>query len=62
MLLVSRAEVYLKTVALAILVSSVVLSALVRAVDYNVGVKVGDWIKYGQFTVTWSGNGTERAR
>lgn len=52
-------EVYLKTATLAILVASVVLPTLVRAVDYNVGVKVGDWIKYGQFTVTWSGNGTE---
>jgi hypothetical protein len=31
----------------------------VRGVDYSVGVKVGDWIKYGQFKVTWTGNGTE---
>lgn len=52
-------EVYLQTVILAVLVASVVLPALVRAVDYNVGVKVGDWIKYGQFTVNWTGNGTE---
>jgi hypothetical protein len=32
---------------------------LVRAKDYAVGVKAGDWIKYGQITVTWTGNGTE---
>jgi len=32
---------------------------LVRAVDYKVGVKSGDWIKYGQFNVTWTGSGTE---
>jgi hypothetical protein len=59
MLLVSKAEVYLKVVALVVLAASIVLPALVRAVDYNVGVKVGDWIKYGQFTVNWTGNGTE---
>lgn len=52
-------EVYLKTVTLAILAASVILPTLVRAVDYNVGVKAGDWIKYGQIMVTWSGNGTE---
>jgi len=46
-------------VSLMILFVFMVLPVLVRAVDYNVGVKVGDWIKYGQFTVTWSGNGTE---
>ena len=58
--MVSRTvEVYLKTVILAVLVASMVLPALVRAVDYNVGVKAGDWIKYGQFTVNWTGNGTE---
>jgi len=36
-----------------------VLPVLVQAVDYNVGVKVGDWIKYGQVTVAWNGTGTE---
>jgi hypothetical protein len=60
-LLVSKGGVYLKTVLLAILASPVVLPTLVRAADYNVGVKVGDWIKYGQFTVNWTGNGTEPA-
>jgi hypothetical protein len=52
-------EAYLRTVTLAILVASIVLPTLVRAVDYNVGVKAGDWIKYGQMSITWSGNGTE---
>lgn len=31
----------------------------VHAVSYNVGLREGDWIKYGQFKVTWRGNGTE---
>ena len=53
------AEVRFATVCLVILIAFIVLPVLVRAVDYNVGVKVGDWIKYGQFKVTWSGNGTE---
>jgi hypothetical protein len=41
------------------LVAFLVAPMLVRAIEYNVGVKVGDWIKYGQFNVTWTGNGTE---
>lgn len=48
-----------KILALVVIVAFVVLPSLVRAIDYSAGVKVGDWIKYGQFTVTWSGNGTE---
>ena len=32
---------------------------LVHAKDYTVGVKAGDWVKYGQITVSWTGNGTE---
>lgn len=51
-------EARLKTITLAMLVTCMVLPGLVRAVDYNAGVKAGDWIKYGQYTVTWSGNGT----
>jgi hypothetical protein len=45
--------------SLMIVVLSMALPLAVRAVDYNVGVKVGDWIKYGQIKVTWTGNGTE---
>lgn len=46
-------------VSLVVLVAFLAAPMLVRAVEYNVGVKVGDWMKYGRFTVTWSGNGTE---
>ena len=28
-------------------------------VEYKLGVKDGDWVKYGQITVSWTGNGTE---
>jgi hypothetical protein len=52
-------EAHLRIVTLAILVACIVLPTLVRAVDYVPGVKTGDWIKYGQFSITWSGNGTE---
>jgi hypothetical protein len=36
------AKACLKTVTLAILVASIVLPVLVRAVDYNAGVKAGE--------------------
>jgi hypothetical protein len=49
----------LRTVLLAILVAAVFAPTLVHAEDYTVGVKAGDWVKYGQVTVTWTGNGTE---
>jgi hypothetical protein len=32
---------------------------LVHAKEYTVGVKAGDWVKYGQITFNWTGNGTE---
>jgi hypothetical protein len=54
-----RVEACFVIVSLVILVAFLFLPLLVRAADYHVGVKVGDWIKYGQFKVTWSGNGTE---
>jgi hypothetical protein len=50
---------YLRTVTLAILAAFMVLPTLVLAVDYTVGVKAGDWIKYGQLSVAWNGTGTE---
>jgi hypothetical protein len=53
------AEARFITVSLVILVASMVFPFLVQAVGFNVGVKVGDWIKYGQYKVTWNGNGTE---
>jgi hypothetical protein len=40
-------------------VAAVFAPTLVHAKDYVVGVKTGDWVKYGQITVTWIGNGTE---
>jgi len=49
----------LKLALLAILVATVFAPTLVHAKDYAVGVKAGDWIKYGQITITWTGNGTE---
>jgi len=49
----------LRTGLLAILVVAVFAPTLVNAKDYTVGVKAGDWIKYGQITITWTGNGTE---
>jgi len=49
----------LGTVLLVILVAAVFAPTLVHAKDYTVGVKAGDWVKYGQITVTWTGNGTE---
>lgn len=44
---------------LIILVATVFAPTLVHAKDYTVGVKAGDGVKYGQITVTWTGNGTE---
>ncbi len=44
---------------LAILVLAVFAPTMVHAKDYTVGVKAGDWVKYGQITVSWTGNGTE---
>jgi hypothetical protein len=46
-------------VSLATLFVPVLAPMLVRAANYIVGVKVGDWVEYGQPTVTWSGTGTE---
>lgn len=46
-------------VLLAILVTTAFAPTLVHSEDYTVGVKAGDWIKYGQTTFNWTGNGTE---
>lgn len=44
---------------LIVLVAVVFAPTLVHAKDYTVGVKAGDYIKYGQIAFTWTGNGTE---
>jgi len=49
----------LKLALLAILVAAVFAPTLIQAKNYTVGVKAGDWVKYGQITITWTGNGTE---
>ncbi len=45
-------KTYPRAVCLAVLIAVSVLPALVRSVDYNVGVKVGDRMKYGEITTT----------
>jgi hypothetical protein len=50
---------YLRIGLLAILVVLVFAPTLGHAKDYTVGVEAGDWVKYGQITVTWTGNVTE---
>lgn len=49
----------LRLALLAILAVAVFAPTLIHAKDYTVGVKAGDWVKYGQITITWTGNGTE---
>jgi hypothetical protein len=49
----------LRIVLLSLLVAAVFAPTRVQAQDYTVGVKAGDWVKYGQITVNWIGNGTE---
>jgi hypothetical protein len=49
----------LRLALLAILVVAVFAPTLIQAKDYTVGVKAGDWVKYGQITITWTGNETE---
>jgi hypothetical protein len=49
----------LRTGLLVILAVTVFAPTLVHAKDYTAGVKAGDWVKYGQITFAWTGNGTE---
>jgi hypothetical protein len=53
------ARAYFVASVLVILAVSTAFLIRVQAVEYVPGVKVGDWIKYGQLTITWTGNGTE---
>ena len=52
------ARVHFVAFVLLILMAPATFSLLVQAVEYVPGVKVGDWIKYGQLSFTWIGNGT----
>ena len=49
----------LRLALLAILAVAIFAPTLVHAKDYTLGVKAGDWVKYGQIAMTWTGNGTE---
>lgn len=40
---------------LVILVAAIFAPTMAHAKDYKVGVKVGDWVKYGQITAIWTG-------
>jgi hypothetical protein len=44
---------------LTILMLALFATTVVHAKEYKLGVKVGDWVKYGQIIVTWTGSGTE---
>jgi len=42
-----------------VLIMLMLLPLSARATTYTVGVKPGDWIKYGHYSVNYIGNGTE---
>ena len=46
-------------IMISLAIMSVFVPLLASAVEYKLGVRDGDWVKYGQITVSWSGNGTE---
>lgn len=49
------------TISLSIIIVSLSLPFLASTAEYKLGVKDGDWVKYGIYTVSWSGNGTDPA-
>lgn len=51
----------IRNIFLTLMITGFVLPQLVQAVTYTVGVKQGDWIKYGQLRFNWTGNGTAPA-
>lgn len=51
----SSSRVVLVTIFIALLTTVIPI----LAVDYTVGVKAGDWIKYGEINVSWNGTETE---
>lgn len=48
-----------KSVMFLALVLLMVLMSPVFALEYTVGVKAGDWVKYGDISISWNGTGTE---
>ncbi len=46
---------------IAVVVAVLVLGMTPISVAQEVGVEEGDWVKYGHFTASWSGTGTEDA-
>jgi len=51
----SSSKVVLVTIFFALLTTIIPI----LAVDYTVGVKAGDWIKYGEISASWTGTETE---
>jgi len=49
----------LKVILVTIFIALLTTVTPILATDYTVGVKVGDWIKYGEINVSWTGTGTE---
>jgi len=49
---------FLKTIPAIILVTLLISVAPIQAADYTVGVKQGDWIKYGEFHASTTGTAT----
>jgi len=50
-----------KGVLVAIFVTLLTSVSPISAVEYTVGVKEGEWIKYGEISAIWTGSGTEPA-
>jgi len=48
-----------KGILVAIFITLLTSVSPISAVDYTVGVKEGQWIKYGEFSAIWTGIGTE---
>jgi len=48
-----------KVVWVAIFIALLTTVIPILATDYTVGVKVGDWLKYGEINISWTGTGTE---
>jgi len=48
-----------KGVLVAIFITLLTSVSPISAVEYTVGVKEGEWIKYGEISAIWTGRGTE---